>query len=58
VDFDVTGQLLVLYSAFVKYLGQVGTQRGSVPAVDGRHRVRRGPVYYSHAVGITLKLFG
>jgi hypothetical protein len=24
VDFDVTGQLLIIYSAFVKYLGENG----------------------------------
>jgi len=26
VDFDVTGQLLIIYSAFVKYLRKVGLQ--------------------------------
>ena len=25
VDFDATGQLLIVYSAFVKYLGKNGT---------------------------------
>jgi hypothetical protein len=26
VDFDVTGQLLIIYSAFVKYLSKMGIQ--------------------------------
>ena len=29
VDFDATGQLLIIYSAFVKYLRKMGIQRSS-----------------------------
>ena len=33
MDFDSTGQLLITYSAFVKYLRKVGMQRSSASAV-------------------------
>jgi hypothetical protein len=32
-DFDVTGQLLIIYSAFVKYLKKMAIQWGSASAI-------------------------
>jgi len=32
VDFDATGQLLIIYPAFVKYLRKMGIQRSSASA--------------------------
>jgi len=33
VDFDTKGELLIIYSAFVRYLMRNGVQRSSVSAV-------------------------
>jgi len=33
VDFDATGQLLIIYSAFVIYLKKMGIQRSSASAL-------------------------
>jgi hypothetical protein len=33
VDFDVTGQLLIIYSEFVKYLKKRGLERDSASAI-------------------------
>jgi len=35
VDFDTTGQLLITYSAFVKYLRKMGIQWSGASAVRG-----------------------
>jgi hypothetical protein len=32
VDFDATGQLLIIYSTFVKYLREMGIERSSASA--------------------------
>jgi histone H3/H4 len=33
VDLDAAGKLLIIYSAFVKYLKKMGTQRISASAI-------------------------
>jgi hypothetical protein len=49
VDFDATGQLLTIYSAFIKYLGKMGTQRSSASAIyrllESLGAVRREVLY-------------
>ena len=38
VDFDATDQLLIIYSAFVKYLRKMGIQRSSASVYDSVRR--------------------
>jgi hypothetical protein len=49
VDFDITVQLLIIYSVFVKYLKKMGIQRSSASAVyrfqDGILFIYEGVVY-------------
>jgi len=33
MDFDVTSYLMIIHSAFVKYLRKMGTQRSSASAI-------------------------
>jgi len=38
-DFETTGQLLILYSAFVKYLRKMGIKRSNVQVI---YRLQNG----------------
>ena len=60
VDFYITGKLLIVYSAFIKHLRQMGIQWGSASAVidveKACNSVRREVVYNLTEFGIFMML--